>query len=118
MKMKSYPSFDAYLADQKRKNQTVIRALRRFVKQKAPHLVESVKYGNGCWVQGKRPVVYVYSADDHVQFGFLYGSKLKDSRKLLRGEGKFVRHIRVEKTSDIDERAYNALLKQAVAIAP
>ena len=113
MKMKAYATFDEYLADQPPKNRTVIRSLRKFVKQKAPHLAESVKWGNGCWVNGKSPVAYIYSAADHVQFGFFGGSALKDSKGLLRGAGKFVRHVRIEKTSDIDERAFTTLLKQA-----
>ena len=33
MKMKRYASFDEYLADQPARNQTIIRALRRFVKR-------------------------------------------------------------------------------------
>lgn len=59
--MTSYPSFDAYLADQPAKNQVIIRALRRFVKSVAPRLRESVKWGNGSWVTDQEPVVYVYS---------------------------------------------------------
>ena len=113
MKMKAYATFDAYLADQPPRNRTVIRSLRKFVRRQAPHLAESVKWGNGCWVKGKSPIAYVYSAVDHVQFGFFGGSALKDTRGLLRGEGKFVRHIRVEKSADIDERAFATLLKQA-----
>ena len=56
MKMKTYPSFAAYLADQARGNQGPIRALRTFVKRVAPQLEESVKWGNGCWVLGNAPV--------------------------------------------------------------
>ena len=114
MKMKAYASFEEYLAGQTPRNQDVIRALRTFVKRVAPQLQESVKWGNGCWVQGKAPVAYVYSAPDHVQFGFFGGSALKDPKRLLNGEGKFVRHIKVRKRSDIDERAFGALLRQAV----
>ncbi|MGH9870075.1 MAG: DUF1801 domain-containing protein [Candidatus Polarisedimenticolia bacterium] len=113
MKMKRYDSFDAYLAGQRPKNRTIIRALRRFVKRLAPALDESVKWGNGCWVKGKEPVAYVYSAPTYVQLGFFRGSMLKDPKKLLEGQGRFVRHIKVRATSDIDERAYGALLKQA-----
>ena len=79
----------------------------------APHLEESVKWGNGCWLNGKAPVAYVYSAPDHVQFGFFGGSALKDPKGLLRGQGKFVRHIKVVKTADIDDKAFAALLRQA-----
>ena len=113
MKMKAYASFDQYLAGQAPRNQDVIRALRTFVKRVAPQLQESVKWGNGCWVQGKAPVAYVYSAPDHVQFGFFGGSALKDPSGLLKGEGKFVRHIKVRKRSDIDEKAFGTLLRQA-----
>jgi hypothetical protein len=111
--MKKYASFDKYLADQPRRNQPIIRALRRFVKRVAPKLAESVKWGNGCWVKGKVPVAYVYSAPDHVQFGFIRGSALKDPKGLLQGAGQYVRHIKVFKPSDIDARAFAALLRQA-----
>ena len=113
MKMKAYASFDEYLAGQTPRNQAVIRALRTFVKRVAPQLQESVKWGNGCWVEENVPVAYVYSAPDHVQFGFFGGSALNDPSGLLKGEGKFVRHIKVRTRSDIDEKAFGTLLRQA-----
>ena len=58
MKMKSYSSFDDYLADQTRANQGLIRELRQLVKRAVPALVETVKWGNGCWVKGKKPVAF------------------------------------------------------------
>ena len=111
--MKKYASFDDYLKDQKTKNQVVIRALRQLVKGVTPGLSEAVKWGNGCWVSSNGPVAYVYSAADHVQFGFFNGSSLKDSKGLLVGQGKYVRHIKVRDLSEIDERAFTALLRQA-----
>lgn len=114
MKMKKYASFDECLDDQLPKNRSIIRALRRFVKRAEPRLEESVKWGNGCWVKGKVPISYVYSAPDYVQFGFFRGSALKDPRSLLEGNGQCVRHIKVRKPSDIDEDVFKALLRQAV----
>jgi hypothetical protein len=113
MKMKKYGSFDEYFADQSPKNRSIIRGLRTFVKRLAPELQESVKWGNGCWVKGKMPVAYVYSAPDYVQFGFFRGSRLKDPQRLLEGKGQYVRHIKVRKASDIDEDAFSLLLRQA-----
>ena len=115
-KMKSYASFDDYLADQKPKNRTIVRALRSFVKLKSPNLIESVKWGNGCWIGEKRPVAYVYAAEGYVQFGFFSGSSLKDPRRLLEGNGQYVRHIKVHDVSEIDEAAFTALLRQAVRL--
>jgi hypothetical protein len=114
-KMKAYASFDAYLEDQKPKNQTIIRALRKFVGRVEPGLTESVKWGNGCWLGKKGPVAYVYSDTGLVQFGFFRGSSLKDPKGLLEGKGEYVRHIKVRKRADVDERAFAALLKQATA---
>jgi len=111
--MKRYATFDAYLADQAARNRPIIRAFRKFVKREAPRLQESVKWGNGCWLKGKVPFSYVYSALDHVQFGFFRGASLKDPKRLLRGEGQYVRHVRVTKTSEFDVKAVRALLKQA-----
>jgi hypothetical protein len=113
MKMKKYASFGDYLDDQPPKNRSIIRALRRFVKRVETGLEESVKWGNGCWVKGKVPISYVYSAPDHVQFGFFHGSALKDPRGLLEGNGQYVRHVKIRKLSDIDEHVFKALLRQA-----
>jgi hypothetical protein len=112
-RMKAYASFDDYLADQKGRNRTIIGALRKFVKRVEPGLSEAVKWGNGCWVGKKGPVAYVYSATGYVQFGFFRGSELKDPRGLLEGEGKYVRHIKVHDPSEVDERAFASLLRQA-----
>ena len=112
-KMKTYATFDDYLADQSPKNKAVIRALRRFVKRVAPKLSEAVKWGNGCWIGREAPVAYVYSAIGYVQFGFFMGSSLKDPKRLLEGKGAYVRHIKVRKPSEIDERAFASLLREA-----
>ena len=113
MKMKAYASFEEYQKDQSARNQKIIRALRRFVKQAEPRLTESVKWGNGCWIGSKGPVAYVYSAPRFVQFGFFRGSSLDDPKGLLEGKGEYVRHTKVYEPSDIDKQAFAALLKQA-----
>ncbi|MFN8588753.1 MAG: DUF1801 domain-containing protein [Candidatus Eisenbacteria bacterium] len=114
--MKSYPSFDAYLDDQPAANQGVIRALRKLVKRAAPTLVEAVKYGNGCWVDGKWPIAYVYAADGYTQLGFMSGAKLKDPKRLLEGSGAWIRHVKLRTPRDVVERDLVALLTQAVAL--
>ena len=113
MRMKAYESFDDYQADQRPKNKSIIKALRAFVKRVEPALTETVKWGNGCWLGKNGPVAYVYSATGYVQFGFFRGSALKDPHRLLEGEAKYVRHIKVHGPSEIDERAFAALLQQA-----
>jgi hypothetical protein len=48
-----------------------------------------------------------------VQFGFFSGAALRDPRGLLEGKGQYVRHIKVRGSTDIDELAFAALLRQA-----
>jgi hypothetical protein len=112
-RMKAYASFDEYLDGQSPKNRAIIRALRQFVKRVEPGLSEAVKWGNGCWVGKTGPVAYVYSDTGYVQFGFFHGSSLKDPKGLLEGKGQYVRHTKVRQPSDIDTRAFAALLRQA-----
>jgi hypothetical protein len=111
--MKAYASFDLYLADQSPANQKIVRALRAFVKRTSPELVEAVKWGNGCWLNGRVPAAYVYCDKDFVQFGFIRGSELEDPQGLLEGNGQYVRHVKVRQPSDIEPKAFGALLRQA-----
>ena len=113
--MKAYASFDAYEQDQTPRNQAIIRALRRFVRSAQPRLIESVKWGNGCWVTESGPVAYVYSGANWVQFGFFRGASLLDPHGLLEGKGQYVRHIKVRTAAGIKRQAFSALIKQAAA---
>ena len=115
-RMKSFDSFAAYLAAQPPKSRAIIKALRAFVRTAEPQLIESVKWGNGCWLADKEPIAYVYADDGFVQFGLILGSKLRDPRHLLEGNGRFVRHVKVSAVSKIDRRALAALLHQAVRL--
>lgn len=114
MKMKRYPSFAAFQADQAAGAQAVLRALRRFAKRTAPALTESVKWGNGCWLLDGAPVCYAHVEPDHVQFGFFSGARLDDPLRLLHGAGKHVRHVKLRSAKDLDARAFAALLAQAL----
>lgn len=112
-RMKTYASFDEYLQDQTTKNRAIIRALRKFVRTREPGLVETVKWGNGCWVRGNEPVAYVHAEPGLVQFGFFRGSSLRDPQGLLEGSGRYVRHVKVRAPSDVRKRGLGALLARA-----
>lgn len=112
--MKKYMTFARWAAEQQPKQKKVISALRKLVKRTAPTLSESVKWGNGCWLGEEWPVAFLHAKDDHLQFGFFGGSGLSDPKNLLKGSGKYVRHIKVYTLGDIDEGAFARLIRQAV----
>jgi hypothetical protein len=115
MKMKQYPSFEEFYRDQNPKTRAILRALRSFVEKAAPKLVETVKWGNGCWLLGGAPVCFAHVEPDHVQFGFFHGARLEDPLALLQGKAQYVRHIKLRKPADLNATAFKALLKQATA---
>ena len=85
-RMKAFATFDEYQADQTPRNQAIIRELRKLVRRVTPGLLETVKWGNGCWVRGKENVAYAYSATGYEQFGFFGGSEGPEGA--ARGHGK------------------------------
>jgi hypothetical protein len=111
--MKKYQTFPEWEAAQLTSQKKMIRALRKLVKKAAPSLVESVKWGNGVWLGEEWPVAFLHAKDDHLQFGFFGGSGLKDPKGLLRGSGKYIKHIKIYTLGDIDEAAFTRLVRQA-----
>src|SRR6516162_5814133 len=52
-----------------------------------------------------------------VNLGFNFGSQLPDPEGLLRGKGKWIRHIRIGQTSDLDTPGVRTLIRAAIAQA-
>ena len=113
--MKAYASFAEWKKDQSPKNVRLIGALTRIIEAAAPHLLKTVKWGQGSWVDGGTPKVYIHAAKDHVQLGFYRGSALKDPKGLLVGGGQYVRHVKVRTAREIDPGALGALVREACA---
>lgn len=117
MRMKRYATFGQYLAAQKTPNRAIIGALRGLMRRSAPGLEETVKWGNGIWVAGKRPVSFVYCREAYVEFGFFNATALDDPQGLLEGKGRFVRHIKMHAPDDVKRSGVKRLLLQAVRVA-
>jgi len=112
--MKSYDSFSQWKKDQSTKNQKLITEVSKVIEGIAPELEKVVKWGQGCWTEGKDHKLFVHSASDHIQLGFYIGSQLRDPQNLLQGKGKYVRHCKVFSNADIDKKAFEKLITQAV----
>jgi hypothetical protein len=54
----------------------------------------------------------------HVTLVFPWGVKLKDPKKVLKGEGKQVRHVRLADIADLDRPELIKLVAQAAVLAP
>lgn len=112
--MKSYATFSEWKKDQSLKNQKLITEVSKVINNIAPHLEKTVKWSQGCWTEGKNHKIFIHCKPDHIQLGFYAGSKLKDTKNLLQGSGKFVKHVKIFSNKDIDESALRSLIKQVI----
>ena len=113
--MSKAPTPDALEAELDPAPRALVRHMRAFVKKQAPQLKETMKWGGVCWV-GNWNVCYAHAVGAEVYFGFIQGSSLKDPKKVLEGEGKFVRSVKVRKASEFPKTELAKLLKQAIAL--
>lgn len=52
-----------------------------------------------------------------INLGFNFGAALPDPLRLLEGEGKWIRHVRISKPEDLDQPGVRDLIRAAIAEA-
>jgi hypothetical protein len=70
---------------------------------------------DGCPVAclGDAPFGYVNVFTSHVNVGFFHGASLPDPARLLQGDGKFMRHVKLRPGTAINDAALSRLIEQA-----
>jgi len=70
---------------------------------------------DGCPVAclGDFPFGYVNVFTSHVNVGFFQGAALPDPARLLQGNGKFMRHVKLKPGTPINVTALNSLIEAA-----
>jgi hypothetical protein len=58
---------------------------------------------------------YVNAFKAHVDVGFFRGAELADPKALLEGTGRFMRHVKLRPSEDLDASALRALIHTAYA---
>ena len=78
----------------------LVQTLRELVHGLDASVSEEVKYGGLLFSAGK-PFCGIFSYAHHVSLEFGAGALLPDKFKVLEGEGKFRRHIKLSSTQDV-----------------
>jgi len=73
--------------------------------------------GFGPTERASEAVLSLIVLPDHVTLCFLFGKKLPDPDKLLKGGGNRVRHFRLATVGDLNKRAIRKLITLAIAQA-
>jgi len=102
-----------------------IRALRAALRRRLPHAHELVYDNYNFFVIGygptERPSEAVFSLATQASGAslcFLWGAKLPDPKKLLRGSGNQVRSIKLPDAATLNEPTIEALIAAAIKSAP
>lgn len=61
------------------------------------------------------PFAYVDVFKAHASVGFFLGAELKDPARLLEGNGRRMRHVKVRPGAPLDSKALGALIQQSYA---
>lgn len=74
-------------------------------------------FHDGCPVVclGDVPFAYVNVFTAHVNVGFFQGASLPDPARLLEGNGRFMRHVKLRPGKTINEAALHRLIETAYA---
>ncbi len=97
----------------------LIKELREFALRALPGSSEAMQYGAPVIVNALgTPVIYLFGAKEHVNFGFLRSAELSDPDAVLRGSGKPSKHVRLLCGKPIDKDLLLSFVKQCEGIQP
>lgn len=91
----------------------ILQKLREIVFKVYPKTNERMMYG-GIMFSLEEDFGGIFASKNHISFEFINGFKMKDSKKLLEGTGKFRRHLKIKSLSDIKNKKVDFFVKQVI----
>jgi hypothetical protein len=79
----------------------LVQSVRKLTLGLDASISEEVKYGGILFAAGK-PFCGIFSYRNHVSLEFSEGASLQDKYKVLEGDGKLRRHIKLTTLQDVD----------------
>ncbi len=107
------PKYDRHISD-------LVLALREVILEEAPDASESIYqvYTVAIWFgfSGKMKDMFCYIATNagHVNLGFPRGSSQPDPNRVLEGEGKAMRHIKLRSQRDVERPLVRRYIQTAM----
>jgi hypothetical protein len=95
----------------------ILSRMRKLIKEADPGVVEEWKWMNPIWSHDGI-ICTGESYKNHVKLTFAKGASLKDSARLFNSslDGNVRRAIDIHEGEEVDEAAFKALVRQAVAL--
>jgi len=106
-------AIDLYVARENPALLRVVDAIRSLVKKAIPRATEAMNPWGVPIFEWNGPLCYLRVGKKHVTFGFSRGSALKDPHRLLEGEGRNLRHIKIADAAQVRNPHLRQLLFEA-----
>jgi len=97
-----------YIKRQKSPQKEICQKLRKIILKTFPKVKEEMKWGVLAYGDGK---YYFVGLKDSVNLGFFVKGLTKKEKDLFKGQGKYMRHIKIKSTKEIEEKEIIRLLK-------
>ncbi len=109
------PAVEAWLSEQSGELGAIARAW--FARLRACGFDVLEMMHDGCPVVCVKdvPFAYVNVFKAHASVGFFLGAELKDPARLLEGNGKRMRHVKIRAGAALDFKALGALIQESYA---
>nr|WP_304219804.1 DUF1801 domain-containing protein [Fredinandcohnia onubensis] len=116
-KVRTIEEVDQYISELPENIQNITTALRKIILDASPTLVEEYKWSMPNYTYYGL-VCYLQASKKHVNLGFHRGVELqeKDTKQLLQGSGKGMRHIRIKKMEEIQPDVFTEFIKAAMEL--
>jgi hypothetical protein len=109
------PAIDAWLDDHEGELGAIAREWFEAMRRCGDEVREILHDGCPVACLGDAPFGYVNVFTSHVNVGFFQGASLPDPEHLLRGNGKFMRHVKLRPGTDADAASLRRLVDAAYA---
>ena len=113
-------TIEEFLKSHTPKVQEVSLELRKIAMELLPETEEilyegwkNFTYGTGKSRTDKDLIIYIAPFKDSVNLGFYRGTNLPDKKKLLKGTGKLLRHIKLKTMADYEIEDIKQLITEA-----
>jgi hypothetical protein len=94
----------------------LVSRLRNLILSVDPKITEEIKYGGILFSAGP-PFCGIFSYANHVSLEFGRGAELPDKHRVLEGEGKLRRHIKLDSGQDLFRKNVREYVSLAMAAA-
>lgn len=108
-----------FLDDLQMSNEThfeIVLKIREIVLNVSPDLEDMIKYGGLVFLEGNLLICGIFSYREHLSIEFGRGVDLDDPKKLLEGNGKYRRHLKIYQMSDLEDKDVKGFVENVVKI--